>query len=85
MRPVKAYDGAPMMLADPRAAELDMVIIRECTELFYTAAVHNDPKTNADEARDLAYYRSVSERLIDLRSGWHRAQGKVWSWPSELC
>ena len=69
VRPVKAYDGAPMMLADPRAAELDMVIIRECTEgLFYTAAVHNrSPKTNADEAREtLRITRSVSERLIDF-------------------
>lgn len=69
VRPVKAYAGAPMMLADPKAATLDMVIIRECTEgLFYTAAVHNrSPKTNADEAQEtLRITRSVSERVIDF-------------------
>ena len=67
VRPVKAYKGAPMMLADERAKKLDMVIIRECTEgLFYTAAVHNrSPKTNADEAQEtLRITRSVTERLV---------------------
>ena len=67
VRPVKAYEGAPMMLADERAKKLDMVIIRECTEgLFYTAAVHNrSPKTNADEAQEtLRITRSVTERLV---------------------
>ena len=66
VRPVKAYEGGPMMLADARAKALDMVIIRECTEgLFYTAAVHNrSPKTNSDEAREtLRITRSVTERL----------------------
>lgn len=66
VRPVKAYEGGPMMLADERAKALDIVIIRECTEgLFYTAAVHNrSPKTNADEAREtLRITRSVTERL----------------------
>lgn len=42
VRPVKAYPNAPQRLADPRAAGLDLVIIRESTEgLFYSAAVHN--------------------------------------------
>ena len=42
VRPVRAYPNAPQRLADPRAAGLDLVIIRESTEgLFYTAAVHN--------------------------------------------
>lgn len=42
VRPVKAYPNAPQRLADPRAAEIDMVILRESTEvLFYLAAVHD--------------------------------------------
>ena len=42
VRPVGAYPSAPQRLADPRAATLDMVIVRESTEgLFYTAAVHD--------------------------------------------
>jgi len=39
VRPVKAYPNAPQRLADPRAAQLDLVILRESTEgLFFTAA-----------------------------------------------
>lgn len=69
VRPVKAYQGAPMMLASPQAASLDLVIIRECTEgLFYTAAVHDrSPKTDDSEAREtLRITRSVTERLVDF-------------------
>lgn len=41
VRPVKAYPNAPQRLADPRAADIDMIILRESTEgLFYSAAVH---------------------------------------------
>ncbi len=64
----KAYKGAPRILLDEQANNIDMVIIRECTEgLFYTAAVHDrSPKTNADEARNLRITRSVTERLCDF-------------------
>lgn len=42
VRPVKAYPNAPQRLADPRAASIDLVILRESTEgLFYSAATHN--------------------------------------------
>lgn len=82
LRPVRAYKGAPQALKDERAANLDLVIIRECTEgLFYTAAVHNrSPKTNADEAREtLRLTRSVTERLCDFAftvAKRRKAQGK---------
>ena len=69
LRPIRAYQGAPVALKDSRAADLDLVIIRECTEgLFYSAAVHNrSPKTNEDEAREtLRLTRSVTERLFDF-------------------
>ena len=69
LRPVRAYKGTPQALKDSRAADIDLVIIRECTEgLFYTAAVHHrSPKTNANEAREtLRLTRSVSERLCDF-------------------
>lgn len=69
VRPVKAFRGAPRFLLDERANEIDLVIIRECTEgLFYTAAVHDrSPKTDPDEAREtLRITRSVTERLCDF-------------------
>ena len=49
VRPVRAYPNAPQRLADPRAANLDLVIIRESTEgLFYSAAVHDRSPVEGD-------------------------------------
>jgi len=66
VRPVKAYPHAPQRLADPRAAQIDLVILRESTEgLFYTAAVHGrtDVRGN-EEARDtLRITRKTTEKL----------------------
>ncbi|MGB1871501.1 MAG: isocitrate/isopropylmalate dehydrogenase family protein [Candidatus Puniceispirillaceae bacterium] len=55
VRPVRAYPNAPQRLADPRAAELDLVIIRESTEgLFYSAAVHDRSPIEGDPAAPAA-------------------------------
>ncbi|MDB6178204.1 isocitrate/isopropylmalate family dehydrogenase [Paracoccus sp. Z330] len=66
VRPVKAYPNAPQRLADPRAAGIDMVILRESTEgLFYSAAVHKRSQIIDDaEVRDtLRITRSTTEKL----------------------
>ena len=55
VRPVRAYPNAPQRLADPRAATLDMVIVRESTEgLFYTAAVHDRSPVEGDPDNPVA-------------------------------
>ncbi len=55
VRPVKAYPNAPQRLADPRAADIDLVILRESTEgLFYSAAAHKRSLVvNDDEVQDV--------------------------------
>ncbi|MEX0338940.1 MAG: isocitrate/isopropylmalate dehydrogenase family protein [Arenibacterium sp.] len=66
VRPVKAYPNAPQRLADPRAAGIDMVILRESTEgLFYSAAAHGRSDIRGDaEVRDtLRITRSTTEKL----------------------
>ncbi len=66
IRPVKAYPNAPQRLADPRAAGIDLVILRESTEgLFYSAAVHNRSQITGDsEVRDtLLISRDTTEKL----------------------
>jgi len=66
IRPVKAYPNAPQRLADPRAAGIDMVILRESTEgLFYSAAVHGRSDIRGDdEVRDtLRITRATTEKL----------------------
>ena len=69
VRPVKAYPNAPQRLADPQAAKLDLVILRESTEgLFYTAAANGGGEMIGDEeARDtLRISRSTTEKLHDF-------------------
>jgi len=66
VRPVKAYANAPKRLADPRAAGIDLVILRESTEgLFYSAAVHKRAEVVGDSAvfETLRISRDVTERL----------------------
>ncbi|MCG6901337.1 MAG: isocitrate/isopropylmalate dehydrogenase family protein [Rhodobacter sp.] len=75
VRPVKAYPNAPQRLADPRAAGIDMVILRESTEgLFYSAAVHGRAEIIGDsEVRDtLRITRATTEKLH--RFGFRLAQ-----------
>lgn len=66
VRPVKAYPNAPQRLADPRAAGIDLVILRESTEgLFYSAAAHGRSDIRGDEeVRDtLRITRATTEKL----------------------
>ena len=66
VRPVKAYPNAPQRLADPRAGDIDLVILRESTEgLFYSAAVHGRSEiANNDEVRDvLRITRATTEKV----------------------
>ena len=66
VRPVKAYPNAPQRLADPRAADIDMIILRESTEgLFYSAAAHGRSDIRGDnEVRDtLRITRDTTEKL----------------------
>ncbi|MFP4538577.1 MAG: isocitrate/isopropylmalate dehydrogenase family protein [Dichotomicrobium sp.] len=69
VRPVKAYANTPRRLADPRAAAIDLVVLRESTEgLFYSAAVHDrSPVANDDEVQDiLRITRATTEKLHDF-------------------
>ncbi len=66
VRPIKAYPNAPQRLADPRAANIDMIILRESTEgLFYSAAAHGRAQIIGDtEVRDtLRITRATTEKL----------------------
>jgi len=66
VRPVKAYPNAPQRLADPRAAGIDMIILRESTEgLFYSAVANGGGEVIGDsEVRDtLRITRDTTEKL----------------------
>ena len=66
VRPVRAYPNGPQRLADPRARDIDLVILRESTEgLFYSAAVHGRSQViDNREVRDvLRITRGTTEKL----------------------
>ncbi len=69
VRPVRAYPNAPRKLADPRAGDIDLIILRESTEgLFYSAAANNRTLVeNDDEVQDvLRITRPTTEKLHDF-------------------
>ncbi|MYH89412.1 MAG: isocitrate/isopropylmalate dehydrogenase family protein [Gammaproteobacteria bacterium] len=66
VRPVRAYPNIPRRLSDPRAADIDLVILRESTEgLFYSAAVHGRSASCDDNAVEdtLRITRATTEKL----------------------
>ena len=66
VRPVKAYPNVPQRLADPNAAKIDFVVLRESTEgLFYSAAVHGRSEVidNNEVRETLRITRSTTEKL----------------------
>ncbi len=62
VRPIRAIPGVPLPLADPRAAAMDFVILRESTEgLFFSK--DSGVVTEAYAEETLRITRAVSERL----------------------
>jgi len=78
VRPVRSIPGVRTTLADPRAADMDFVILRESTEGLF--ASHGKGEVSENEAREtLLITRDVSEKLhrfgLDLgrtKSEWNR-------------
>jgi len=66
VRPTRAIKGVRPALADPRAADIDFVLVRESTEGLF-ASRGKGTVENDEEAREtLLITRSVSQRLFDF-------------------
>lgn len=69
VRPVRAIPGIPLPLVDPRAAGIDLVIVREQTEGWFYGRLNPDavPDAGPDAAFDLGRItRAGSERLFEF-------------------
>lgn len=66
VRPIRPLPGLPLKLSDPRAADIDFVLVREQTEgLFFERG--NTRMTGDDEARDaLVITRKGAQRVFDF-------------------
>ncbi|NVO17494.1 MAG: isocitrate/isopropylmalate dehydrogenase family protein [Rhodoplanes sp.] len=69
IRPIRSIPGVPSVLADPRATQIDFVLVREQSEGLFYGCLNPDkqPPANDHEAFDLGRVtRSGSERLFDF-------------------
>ena len=66
VRPIRAIPGVPVALADPRARDIDLVILRESTEGMFASRGKGEVIDDR-EARDTQVItRATTERLTDF-------------------
>jgi 3-isopropylmalate dehydrogenase len=63
VRPIRAIPGVPLALADPRAAEIDLVILRESTEGLFAARGRGEVIGDAEARDTMVITRATTERL----------------------
>lgn len=63
VRPIRAIPGVPMALADPRAAKMDFVILRESTEGLFWARGRGQVIDDAEARDTMVITRATTERL----------------------
>jgi 3-isopropylmalate dehydrogenase len=66
VRPVRTLPGFPRVLADPRAADLDFVLVRESTEGLFATRGKGAIVDDAVAVESLVVTRATSERLFDF-------------------
>lgn len=66
VRPVKAFPGTPLALADRRAADIDLVIVRESTEGLFASRGKGVVEDDAVARDTMVITRAVCERLFDF-------------------
>jgi 3-isopropylmalate dehydrogenase len=66
VRPVKAYPKVPGPLADPRAANIDLIILRECTEGLFASRGKGEIIDDKEARETLVMTRSNCERFFDF-------------------
>ncbi|MEO1065799.1 MAG: isocitrate/isopropylmalate dehydrogenase family protein [Pseudomonadota bacterium] len=66
VRPVKVFEGQPCPLGDPRASDIDFVLIRESTEGLFAYMNDGEIVDNEYATEKLKITRKVSEKLFDF-------------------
>ena len=63
VRPIRAIPGVPLPLSDPRAANIDMVILRESTEGLFHARGRGEVIEDREARDTMVITRATTERL----------------------
>jgi 3-isopropylmalate dehydrogenase len=66
VRPVRTIPGLPTVLSDPRAQNLDFVLIRESTEGLFASRAKGTVVNDVCATETLVITRKMSERLFDF-------------------
>jgi 3-isopropylmalate dehydrogenase len=66
VRPIRAIGGARPVLSDPRAADIDFVLIRESTEGLFAGRMSGTVENDAVAHDTLTITRATSEKLFDF-------------------
>jgi 3-isopropylmalate dehydrogenase len=66
VRPIKAYPNVPRRLADERADNIDLIILRESTEGLFYSHGRGEIIDDAEAFETLRISRAISEKLFDF-------------------
>ena len=66
VRPIRAIQGVPRVLADPRAEQIDLVILRESTEGLFASRGKGEIIDDREARDTMVITRPTSERLFDF-------------------
>ena len=66
VRPVRAIPGIPLPLADPRAKDIDLVVVRESTEGLFASRGKGVVEGNREARDTMVITRSGSERVHEF-------------------
>lgn len=66
VRPCKVYPNVPTPLGDPRAAEIDFVVLRECTEGLFASVGKGEVIDDREARETLVITRPICEKFFDF-------------------
>lgn len=84
VRPVFTFANGPKVLSDPRAANLDFVLVRESTEGLFAHKDEGVVVDNEYATEQLRITRKVSEQLFDFSFRLAQSRAKLLDRPSKL-
>lgn len=84
VRPVFTFKNGPRILSDPRAAELDFVLVRESTEGLFAHKDEGVVTDNEYATEKLRITRQVSEQLFDFSFRLAQTRAKRLKRPAKL-
>lgn len=84
VRPVFTFENGPQILSDPRAANLDFVLVRESTEGLFAHKDQGVVVDNEYATEQLRITRKVSEQLFDFSFRLAQSRAKLLDRPSKL-